>query len=122
MGYVLHRARTKDEGDAKIKGVKELKIKKIQENRELKTMAMDTSAMTAERQEYFAEEVACIMKVMKQRVVPVLAMPMLTQEERFSCSSICRHIMVAKHVHGRACVGCAYVDWRSYLAVLCVSR
>ena len=30
-------------------------------------MAMDTSSMTAERQEYFAQEVAHIMKARKQR-------------------------------------------------------
>ena len=54
VGYVVHRARPKDEGDARIKGVKEMKIKEMQENRELNIMATDTSNMPAERQEYFA--------------------------------------------------------------------
>ena len=49
------------------RGVKETKIKEMQENPELKIMAMDTSSMTAERQEYFAQEVARIMKARKQR-------------------------------------------------------
>ena len=43
-----------------------MKIKEMQENRELKIMAMDTSSMSAERQEYFAQEVARIMKARKQ--------------------------------------------------------
>ena len=36
-----------------LRGVKEMKIKEMQENRELKIMAIDTSSMPAERQEYF---------------------------------------------------------------------
>ena len=41
----------------------------MQDNWELKIMAMDTSTMMAERQEYFAKEVVRIMKARKQRVV-----------------------------------------------------
>ena len=42
VGYVLHRARSEDEGAARIKGVKEMKVKEMQENWELKIMDMDT--------------------------------------------------------------------------------
>ena len=47
--------------------VKEQKVNEMQEGRKIKIMATDTSHMTVERQEYFAEEVAHIMKTRRQR-------------------------------------------------------
>ena len=44
-----------------------MKIKEMQENQELKIMATDTLNMPVERQEYFYQEVARIMKARKQR-------------------------------------------------------
>ena len=46
--------------------VKGQKINEVQENRELNFMAMDMSNMTADRQQYFADEVAHIIKARKQ--------------------------------------------------------
>ena len=43
-----------------------MKVKEMQENQELKIMATDMSNMLADRQEYFAQEVARIMNVRKQ--------------------------------------------------------
>ena len=43
-----------------------MKVKEMQEARELKIMSTDTSNMPADRQEYFALEVARIMNVRKQ--------------------------------------------------------
>ena len=43
-----------------------MKVKEMQEARELKIMATDTSNMSSDRQEYFAQEVARIMNVRKQ--------------------------------------------------------
>ena len=42
------------------------KVKKMQETRELKIMATDTSNMLPDRQEYFVQEVARIMNARKQ--------------------------------------------------------
>ena len=49
-----------------IMGVKEMKVKEMQEARELKIMATDMSNMLADRREYFAQEVTCIINARKQ--------------------------------------------------------
>ena len=63
MYYTVQGQKMKEIQEAR--GVKEIKVKEMQENRELKIMAMDTSNMTAEWQEYFAQEIARIMKARK---------------------------------------------------------
>ena len=49
-----------------IRGVKEMKVKEMQKAREVKIMATDTSNMSADRQEYFAQEVVRMRKQMAE--------------------------------------------------------
>ena len=93
-----------------IKGVKEMKVKEMQDARELKIMATNTSNMPADRQEYFAQEVARRPRMRTPRRDDLVAVPrsshiLLAVPVLAGLNYLAVPVLAGEKLPGRACVG-----------------